>query len=337
MLKRLAILAVLAGGVFYPAWPQVPGNGSQQDRPAERETDKPQPAKPAPSAFQGQPSAAKQEEGAKEKPSGYPWDELLAPANIPNWMLCIVGTVAGIAAVLTLNAIKRQANTMDKTAADAKASAETAAVDNAATLAALTRQADTLAIQAAYMESQTEILRNSVAAAQSSADAALKTVQIMIDSERPWVVAHVEQFQESCLLDNGNVRFKWTVKNVGKSPAKLIEAGAMVSLDTMGPPIDKIKYKMESLDERILVPGDSAQFFAFWSIVENGSVRYRLGKAREEFSDLAMFYGRIRYRSAVDTPDVYETRFSESSSITGGICEGFEPSWPVSPDDIRCT
>jgi hypothetical protein len=111
----------------------------------------------------------------------------------------------------------------------------------------------------------------------------------------------------------------------------------MVSLDTMGPPTDQINYKMESLDERILVPGDSAPIFVFWSIVENGCIRTRLGKTLDEFNDLAIVYGRIRYRSAINTPDIYETRFSESSSISGGICDGFEPSWPVVPEDIRCT
>jgi hypothetical protein len=172
---------------------------------------------------------------------------------------------------------------------------------------------------------------------EKSAEAALRTVQIMADSERPWIVAHMEQANRSCLLDNGNVRFTWTVKNVGKSPAKLIESGAMVSLDTIGPSVDQIHYKMESLDERILVPGDSAQFFAFWSIIENGRIRTQVGKTLEEFNDLVMFYGRIRYRGAIDPSDIYETRFSETSSITGGVCDGFEPSWPVAPEDIHCT
>ena len=111
MLKRLVILAVLVLGIVYSAWPQIPRDGSQQDRPAQREADKSQLAQPSPPTLQVQTSPAKQEEGAKEKPSGYPWDELLAPANIPNWMLCIVGAVAGIAAVLTLNHSKTASKT----------------------------------------------------------------------------------------------------------------------------------------------------------------------------------------------------------------------------------
>lgn len=337
MLKHLLILAVLAGGIVYPAWPQVPRDGSKQNRPSQNKADEPNPTQPPHPDLQVQTAAPKQEEGAKEKPTSYPWKELLAPANIPNWVLCIVGSIAGGSAILTLNSIRRQANTMDKTAADARTSAEAAAVDNAATLAALTRQADTLTTQAGHMESQTEILKSSVAAAQSSADAALKTVRVMIESERPWIIAFADQTQKSCLLDNGAVRFAWIVKNVGKSPAKLIEAGAMVSLDTMGPPIVQIEYKMESLGERILVPGESTRFFVFWSIVENGRTRTQLGKTPETFNDLAMIFGRVCYRSAISTPDVYETRFSDSSPISDGVCDGFEPTWPTVPEDIRCT
>ena len=94
---------------------------------------------------------------------------------------------------------------------------------------------------------------------------------------------------------------------------------------------------MESLDERILVPGDSIPLFIFWSIVENGQIKTQVGKTLEEFNDLAIVYGYIRYRGATGNTDIYETRFSESSGITGGVCEKFEPHWPINPEDIRCT
>jgi hypothetical protein len=184
------------------------------------------------------------------------------------------------------------------------------------TLKAIRIQADLMKIQADLMAVQS---------------------QQMIDSERPWIIAHMEQSKMSCLLDNGNVRFTWSVKNVGKSPAKLIEAGARVTLDTLGPPLYPVQYKMESLDERILVPGDSIPLFIFWSIVENGRTRTQVGKTLEEFNDLAIVYGCIRYRGATGTPDIYETRFSESSVIDSGVCKKFEPHWPVNPEDIRCT
>lgn len=305
MRKWLAIfgLLVLTGG----AWSQVPTDGSGQHNKAQDEQQTSNPPQPV-VAVDSQHGANNQEQ-ASEKPTKYPWGELLAPANIPNWFLVVVGAVTGWFVYKTLRAIKKQADIMEAQANDARESGV----------------------------KSTEIALATARASQTSADAALKTVQVMIDSERPWVIAHMEQSKRSCLLDNGNVRFTWTVKNVGKSPAKLIEAGAMVSLDTMGPPIDQIDYKMESLDERILVPGDSAPFFVFWSILENGHIRTHLGKTLEEFNDLAIVYGRIRYRSAIEASSVYETRFSESTSISGGICDGWEDTWPTVPEDIRCT
>lgn len=306
MLKRLVIFAVFAIGLR-GAWPQVPGNGSGQHDKTQDKQETANPPKPI-VAIES-PAGANQQNHAPEKPAKYPWKELLAPANIPNWFLVIVGAVTGWFVYKTLRAIKKQADIMEQGAKDSQESSAEA----------------------------TRIALATAKAAQVSADAALKTVQIMIDSERPWVIARMEQPKGSCLLDNGNVRFTWTVKNVGKSPAKLIEAGAMVSLDTMGPSLDQIQYKMEPLDDRILVPGDSAPIFVFWSIVENGRIRTRLGKTLEEFNDLAMIYGCIRYRGAINAASIYETRFSESSSISSGICDGFEISWPINPEDIRCT
>ena len=205
--------------------------------------------------------------------------------------------------------MKRQVELMDQQAKDARASADADALTTSATLAAIKQQAD----------------------------AALNTVQVMIDSERPWIVAHMDQAKRSCILNGGAVRFTWTVKNVGKSPARLIEAGAMASLDTLGPPIDQIQYKMEALEGKLLVPGDSAPLFVFWSIIENGAPRYHVGKSADEFNDFAMVYGCVRYQGVIGTQDVYESRFSESSTITSGVCDGFEANWPVNPEDIRCT
>ncbi|MFZ1086867.1 MAG: hypothetical protein WAN35_18030 [Terracidiphilus sp.] len=304
----MAILAVLLTfGLVGGTWPQVPGDGSKQQEHSQDQQKTADPPKPV--VVVDSQHGTNNQDKTPEKSAKYPWGELLAPANIPNWFLVIVGAVTGWFVYKTLRAIKKQADIMETGAKDARESGAEA----------------------------TRIALATAKAAQASADAALKTVQVMIDSERPWVIASMEQSKGSCLLDNGNVRFTWTVKNVGKSPAKLIEAGAMVSLDTMGPPLDKIQYKMEPLDERILVPGDSAPIFVFWSIVENGRTRTRLGKTLEEFNDLAIVYGCIRYRSAIDTSSTYETRFSESSPISNGICDGFEISWPIDPEDIRCT
>jgi len=51
-------------------------------------------------------------------------------------------------------------------------------------------------------------------AAELAAVATQRTVQAMIDSERPWIVAHMKQSKAECLLQNGNVRFEWTAHHL---------------------------------------------------------------------------------------------------------------------------
>lgn len=54
----------------------------------------------------------------------YPWHELWAPANVPNWGLFLIGLAGTTAAVWTLRVIKSQASTMESQAAIMKAQTE---------------------------------------------------------------------------------------------------------------------------------------------------------------------------------------------------------------------
>lgn len=152
MLKRLAILGlvILACG----AWSQVPRDGSKQQENSQEQQKTAEPSKPV-VVVDSQHGADNQEQ-APEKPDKYPWGELLAPANIPNWFLVIVGGVTGWFVYKTLKAIKKQANIMEKQATDAQESGAKA----------------------------TEIALATAQAAQTSADAAAAQIQMMKDKER---------------------------------------------------------------------------------------------------------------------------------------------------------
>lgn len=95
MLKRLAILAVLSFGLAGRAWSQIPGNGGQQEKEAQKQQSTAKPVQPGPVALDDQNKAANQKQGAEQKSAKYPWGELAAPANIPNWVLVIVATITG--------------------------------------------------------------------------------------------------------------------------------------------------------------------------------------------------------------------------------------------------
>jgi hypothetical protein len=110
MLKRLAVLAVVAFGLAYGAWSQVPGDGGQQQENTQEQQKTADPSKPV-VAIEAQSGTHKQEQGS-EKPSQYPWRELYAPANVPNWVLAFLAGVAGWLALRTLGAIQLQADLM---------------------------------------------------------------------------------------------------------------------------------------------------------------------------------------------------------------------------------
>jgi hypothetical protein len=118
MLKRLAILVLVVFGCG--AWSQVPRDGSSQHDKSQDKQETPNPSKPI-VVVDSQHSANNQEQ-APEKPAKYPWGELLAPANIPNWFLVVVGGVTGWFVYKTLRAIKKQAGIMETGANDARES-----------------------------------------------------------------------------------------------------------------------------------------------------------------------------------------------------------------------
>jgi hypothetical protein len=108
MLKRLAILGLLV--LVSGAWSQIPRNGSSQHDKAQDKQETANPAKPV--VVVDSQHGANNQEHATEKPAKYPWKELLAPANIPNWFLVVVGGITGWFVYKTLKAINRQADLM---------------------------------------------------------------------------------------------------------------------------------------------------------------------------------------------------------------------------------
>jgi len=112
MLKRLTVLGIAL--IFLnPAWPQVVGDGGKKNQHSESGKSQSSAASPqCTCVVQVQPAPTKQAEDSKSK--SYQWRELYAPANIPNWLLAVVGSLAVVAALKTLWAIRKQADLMDR-------------------------------------------------------------------------------------------------------------------------------------------------------------------------------------------------------------------------------
>jgi hypothetical protein len=189
MLKRLAmvgLLFILGNG----AWSQVPRNGGQHEKDPQEQKKTADPPKPVVS-IEAQSGANKQEQGP-EKPSHYPWRELYAPANVPNWALVLVAGIAGWLAYMTLRAIKKQAEIMERQAIDA---------------------------QVAGVEA-TKIAVATAQAAQKSADAALLNAQSVINAERGRLLFEVEKTLDGQF--RGVAIFKIYAVKYGPAPVEIL-------------------------------------------------------------------------------------------------------------------
>jgi hypothetical protein len=146
MAKRLVMLGLLNLVLVNGAWSQVPGNGSGQHDKAQDKQETANPSKPV-VAIES-PAGANKQDHASGKSAKYPWGELLAPANIPNWFLVVVGGVTGWFVYKTLKAIKRQVDVMESQAKDVRESGAEASRIALATAKAARKAADAAEISA---------------------------------------------------------------------------------------------------------------------------------------------------------------------------------------------
>jgi hypothetical protein len=109
----------------------------------------------------------------------------------PEWVIVYITAVYVSFTGLMLLTIRRQANTMDRQAKDARNAADTTALSAQNTLNEIKRQADLMDAQLKAMEEsskqvnrQIEILERSVAATEKSADAARENIELYISKER---------------------------------------------------------------------------------------------------------------------------------------------------------
>jgi hypothetical protein len=102
----------MVGWLVNGAWSQIPRNGSEPNQPTQSKQNKAEAFQPSLLTIQAETCPAKQKQDEYSKPSGYPWGEFLAPANMPNCLLVVVGIWAGVMALKSLLSIEEQAKFM---------------------------------------------------------------------------------------------------------------------------------------------------------------------------------------------------------------------------------
>jgi hypothetical protein len=162
-------------------------------------------------------------------------------------------------------------------------------------------------------------------AAEVAARAASKQTSHMIASERAWLVVSSVTKSESIIRPGFAPYYWWRIKNLGSTPARLIETAAVCIVNTSQnfPEEPFFRGRPIELHERILAPGDSLDFWSFW---ENGDGA--VFRERVETLDWVCLraYGYIKYKT-IFGPEICEARFCDYFNHT--------PDNPVADNSVQ--
>lgn len=141
-----------------------------------------------------------------------------------------------------------------------------------------------------------------------SARAALKQTGHMQTSERAWLSISSANKKESILRPGAPPMYLWKIRNVGKTPARLIETQAVCQItESVKLPPDPVFPKSVPLGGRILGPDESLDFHAFWT--DERGILFR--EAVETLDPVWLTaYGFVKYMTVFDT-EVRESRFCD--------------------------
>jgi len=130
----------------------------------------------------------------------------------------------------------------------------------------------------------------------------------MATSERAWLVISSVYKSGSVIQPGFAPLYWWQVKNVGSTPARLIDTQARCKLGMAElPETPQYSRNPIELHERILGPGDTLDLWTLWENEDGTIFRNRLEKL--ESVDLRA-YGYIRYKTTFSEEDC-EARFCD--------------------------
>jgi hypothetical protein len=173
---------------------------------------------------------------------------------------------------------------------------------------------------------QTRHTARSAKAAEDAASASLRQIDHALSSGRAWLTIFSANPEDSILRQGGAPKYVWKVKNVGNTPARIVETQAVCQITETSKmlqvpifPSDSIAYK-----ERILGAGESLDYFTYWT-KEGGEI------FRESVPTLDLVwltaYGYVRYKTVLDET-VHESRFCDTfiESYAAGMHIEFRPN-----------
>lgn len=205
------------------------------------------------------------------------------------------------------------------------------------TMRAIQQQADHMKQQTAILEKNTAAAEANAEAAKANAEAALLSAKAIMGSERAWILVKPELPDGlRAAPQNQITRFRWSIKNVGRTPARILETDALAArIEKMKDFPAKPRYVGSplSMNEFLLVPNDS---IPITGMIEGDSLTEdEVTKIREGLSLHFAAYGYVKYLDVFDKP--HTMRFCHRFVVyadTGK--EGFEPYTDAPPEYNKC-
>ncbi len=179
---------------------------------------------------------------------------------------------------------------------------------------------------------------------KTAAQAALKQAEHMISSERAWLL--ISPVNEGQPLKAGNPPlFWWEIKNVGNTPARLIETQSVC--DARKEP-QRLRETPEfrqpvALNMRMLAPGDTMRFSTFWT-EEVEQQRFSYCTTDVVFFDplFLLAYGYVKYASVFSSDALYSGFCADFCSAQIGVQHAksvieFRPKLDAPPEYTKHT
>jgi len=197
------------------------------------------------------------------------WKEAFGPGTLSNWFLVLVGIGAIISALCTLRVIRQQTGH--------------------------------IARQAQSLRYQTTHLRNSVAAAQRSADA-------LIASERAWIFVDLERRENGFVMQTDSFTHYTTKASVtcmctnhGKTPAWVTEIRAALVRLNSADSLDSLPEEpdLSATEQKVFIPRPVAD--------EPITCKFDVSCNQEMGGRILVLYGLVRYRHMFSDKEVQTT------------------------------
>lgn len=154
-------------------------------------------------------------------------------------------------------------------------------------------------------------------AAKNAAETSLLQAKHTVTSERAWLVIRSSMKGYNLSVSDGQLRYCWSIKNTGKTPARIIETQCrfeMVQAESVFCLPDSPNYPPPiKLNGFLLPPGDSAKYFAYLTDESGKIVTPPLNK--ETVSSIQTqdrylrVYGYVKYADVFDNER--ESRFCD--------------------------